>query len=164
MNRLWQKIGIVSFYLLWPLLYMALRYSDRTRVYIRYKDKVLCVRTWLGNGKWQLPGGGRKLHESAAKAAVREVQEETGLSLRIHNIASNKYTYVNDGGFRYRATIFIVDMSSADHDAYCRDMQVMARKNPFEIIDVQWVDIVTLRTETSAQSSIAQAANLWKTR
>ena len=43
------------------------------------EDKLLCIERW---GKWDLPKGKMEKHETKKEAALREVQEETGL----HNV------------------------------------------------------------------------------
>jgi 8-oxo-dGTP pyrophosphatase MutT (NUDIX family) len=45
-------------------------------------DRILLTRR-SDNGQWCLPGGGMDAGESAAETAVREVFEETGLTIRI---------------------------------------------------------------------------------
>ena len=46
------------------------------------REKVLLTRR-EDNGRWCLPGGAMDPGESAAEACVREVQEETGLEVRV---------------------------------------------------------------------------------
>ena len=53
---------------------------------IRRDDRVLLCRVSpgnLGSGLWTLPGGGMTFGEAPEAAAVREVEEETGLDARI---------------------------------------------------------------------------------
>ena len=53
---------------------------------IRRDDRVLLCRVGPGNlgvGLWTLPGGGMNFGEAPEAAAVREVEEETGLIARI---------------------------------------------------------------------------------
>ena len=53
---------------------------------IRRNDRVLLCRVApgnLGEGIWTLPGGGLEFGEAPAAAALREVEEETGLIARI---------------------------------------------------------------------------------
>jgi 8-oxo-dGTP diphosphatase len=53
---------------------------------IRRDDRILLCRVAPGNlgaGLWTLPGGGMSFGESPEAAAVREVEEETGLDARI---------------------------------------------------------------------------------
>lgn len=49
------------------------------------REKVLLTRR-SDNGLWCLPGGAMDLGESAAETCVREVLEETGLSVRVKRL------------------------------------------------------------------------------
>lgn len=56
---------------------------------IRREDRVLLCRVAPGNlgvGLWTLPGGGMHFGEAPEVAAVREVEEETGLEARIAGV------------------------------------------------------------------------------
>ncbi len=58
------------------------RVRPRVRVELRTSDdKVLLVRTWFSQQLWSLPGGGVDRGEAPSYAAVREVHEETGLTI-----------------------------------------------------------------------------------
>jgi len=49
---------------------------------LHYKNEVLLVRHTYGKNLWRLPGGGVKAKESPQTAAIREAQEELGISLK----------------------------------------------------------------------------------
>ena len=49
------------------------------------RQKILLTRR-SDNGRWCLPGGHMEAGESAAEACIREVEEETGLQVRIHRL------------------------------------------------------------------------------
>ena len=72
-------MGRVLYILLWPGLYFYLRGTRRTRIVVNCGEDVLFVRDWLGDGSWKLPGGGIHKGENPAVAALRELQEETGV-------------------------------------------------------------------------------------
>jgi ADP-ribose pyrophosphatase YjhB (NUDIX family) len=70
---------------------------------IRRGDRVLLCRIArgsLGGGKWTLPGGGVLFGESPEAAAVREVEEETGLVARI---AGAPHIYSDTGDWPFSA-------------------------------------------------------------
>lgn len=76
-----ERLGVIGFFLTWPLFYIYLNHTQRTRVVVVYQGKVLVVKNWVSSGGWLLPGGGIKRHEQPAVGAVRELQEETGIAL-----------------------------------------------------------------------------------
>lgn len=75
-------LGQILFWLGYPGIYFILRNSHRTRVIINADKQVLFVRNWLGENKFNLPGGGIKSGESSKQSALREVEEETSLKLK----------------------------------------------------------------------------------
>ena len=81
MRRLWNLAGKAAFYLGWPILWLSMRWTRRTRVIIHTDSEVLLVRGWLSSGRYALPGGGLRPNEPALAGAIREVKEETGLKL-----------------------------------------------------------------------------------
>ncbi|MEU1816124.1 NUDIX domain-containing protein [Streptomyces roseifaciens] len=60
-------------------------------------DRVLLVNPTYKEG-WQLPGGGAAAGEPAAKAASRELLEETGLDLWLSQILVVDYVPANEEG------------------------------------------------------------------
>ena len=46
------------------------------------------------NGKWTMPGGTMELGESLSQCAVREVEEETGLAIKLSDVIG---TYTDPG-------------------------------------------------------------------
>lgn len=65
-----------------PLSGLFLHNSHRVRVLITSGEEVLLQRSSFGHQLWSLPGGGIKRSEGIEHAAVREVQEEVGLTLK----------------------------------------------------------------------------------
>jgi ADP-ribose pyrophosphatase YjhB (NUDIX family) len=83
MKRLSQLIGVIVFWLSWPLSWVYLRGSTRTRLIIYTDSHVLLLKNRFNprTHRWNLPGGGLYKGEDAAAGAVRELTQETGLSL-----------------------------------------------------------------------------------
>lgn len=55
-----------------------------TRAIILHNDKLLLVNAWKGRSDlWCAPGGGAELHSSLPDNLIREVMEETGLTVRV---------------------------------------------------------------------------------
>jgi 8-oxo-dGTP pyrophosphatase MutT (NUDIX family) len=81
MKRLWAKLGMLVFWLSWPLFWLLLPHTRRARLLLLYDGKILVVKSWISSGKWGLPGGGLHRGEDAAQGVLREVAEETGIQL-----------------------------------------------------------------------------------
>lgn len=79
MKRAWDLLGVVCYWLTWPGVALFLRNSTRTRIIVVCGEEMLLLKTWLGTGKWGLPGGGLHKDEDPAHGAVRELREETGI-------------------------------------------------------------------------------------
>lgn len=90
-------------------------------------DKIILVlnRESVLNGdpKWGLPKGHIKFNESYSDCAIREIEEETGLKLKINN---NTYSIKINDTLYY---IFVVD----EHSHIPKPMDV------FEIKDSKWI-------------------------
>jgi 8-oxo-dGTP diphosphatase len=52
------------------------------------KDEILSVKTNYGSKNWTLPGGHLENNESPIHGAIREVFEETGITVEIQNLVS----------------------------------------------------------------------------
>lgn len=89
MGKLYGFCGRAAYAVLSPALRLQTRLMPRPRTRVLVTDgkgKVLLVRSWFGSQRWDLPGGGIQRGESAIAAAVREVEEETGVSLDIESL------------------------------------------------------------------------------
>lgn len=76
--------------------------SDRVRIVVINDNKeILLVRSWLGMQRWSLPGGGVGQGEEVVVAAVREVREETGITIRIPDLQDLGTTPYPDPALRY---------------------------------------------------------------
>ncbi len=110
MNKLWPLVGLLAFWVTWPINWIYLRIGSRTRVIVTHQDKILVVKAWLGNGQWGLPGGGQHRNETALSAIQRELFEETGI-----HIASTDFSPIGDGrgsinGMGYKYSLFKVNL------------------------------------------------------
>jgi 8-oxo-dGTP pyrophosphatase MutT (NUDIX family) len=83
-----ERLGFHLYNLLRPVLQLlSRRMSERVRVIVINDNKeILLVRNWFSRQHWSLPGGGIGAGEPIASAAVREVREETGVSIRIPDL------------------------------------------------------------------------------
>ena len=62
-----------------------LRFGCSAVIFNETRTKALLTRR-TDNGLWCIPGGGMEAGESAAEACIREVWEETGLSVRVKRL------------------------------------------------------------------------------
>lgn len=147
-QRLITAIGRTAFWLTWPLLFIYLFASNRTRVIIAYEDKILVVSTWLGSGRWILPGGGLHANERPVDGAIREVFEETGLQL-----SESALRYLGNhrvqSGLRFRYDLFVTELSSLP--------TVTPKKN--EIATIQWLPIANI---INPEPATKEALAIWR--
>lgn len=136
MNRFTQYLGSVIWWLAWPFWLVYFRMVPRrSRVVVLHADKILLVKTWLGDGKWGLPGGGAKRNEPIERSACRELKEETG----IHTVPNQlkplgQFTHKR-AGLRYQAYLFVYHLDKPAR---------LQRRRP-EIADIGWFDLATLK-------------------
>lgn len=153
MQRLWIWFGIALFFLLKPLLFFYLRLNERTRVIIFSKNQVLLVKPWLGNGRWDLPGGGLHHSEQPIFGAIRETYEETGIKLGQDTLLPLG-KLKGKGFFPYRLHCFSVDFESR---------MPKVKKQYVEIIDIAWVSVNRLDSYNLDPLAL-RCLDLWKSR
>ncbi len=117
--------GRIVYLFLYPVIALYLRKDERTRVIIRCRDEILLVRHWLGNGHWDLPGGGLHRGENPAKGIQREIREELGIDLSAQLIDKRQY---RRGLVRYPAYYFRMEVNE----------KPSLKLQRFEIAQVQW--------------------------
>jgi len=109
MKKLW-------FYINWPFLKLYFAHGERARVIIQdtHGNWLLEQGKWL---KWygiaglSLPGGGVKRGEEPAAAAIRELQEEIGLTIQPDDLKYIGQTIVCERGLSYSAKIFMTTLA-----------------------------------------------------
>lgn len=101
-------IGTIVFWLSWPGLWLYLRGTTRSRVLIICDQRFLVVKSWLGTGQWDLPGGGLHKSEIAVDGAIREVYEETSLKLNSHQFRQILKDRISKFGLSYKIIGFVV--------------------------------------------------------
>lgn len=146
MKNLWIFCGRVVFWLSWPALKIRLLLTKRARAVIIYKDEVLVVRSWLGNSKWTLPGGGLEVGEEALQALIREVKEEVGIGLKPKDCKNLGDFAYNSTGLRYAYTLYAVKLKD----------KPMLTPSKTEIVAFEWIKLNNLST-VNANSDILTA-------
>ncbi len=112
-------------------------------------SEVLLVRSWLGNQKWSLPGGGIRRDERPAEAAVREVYEETGIRIAIDDLHElGSFTHP-DPKRRYTIACYKVDIPK-------RPPRI-ARHRRLEMLDVGWFPLTSMPSDRGAMVDMAVA-------
>jgi len=80
-------------------------------VFIRDNDKVLLIRRSRdpGKGKWAIPGGRLRFGEKVKDAAIREIEEETGLKIEITKLIDVVDVFTRDSKGKLKEHFVIVD-------------------------------------------------------
>jgi len=105
-----EEAGYKRFYELLPYLDLKkVRYA--TRVFVFNEDKVLCIKYKNTNNKYldnyiDIPGGKIEPGESAVDGAIREVQEETGCTIKDIELVGNL-------NIEYKEKLFIMKVYKA---------------------------------------------------
>ena len=126
-----QRIGVVAYWASWPLNYLYLRGSHRSRVLLVAGGKVLLIKSWHGSGTWSLPGGGIHAHEEPIKSATRELMEETGIALGVDQLKPLATEPYKKHGLSFTCHYFIGRLNEV----------IEASPKLPEVIAAEWVPI-----------------------
>lgn len=144
MRRALERIGVLAFFTAWPLFFVYLRRSERTRVILHDEGKVLVVRNWVSDGTWQLPGGGLHPRENVIAGALREVHEETGIMLeqrQLRFVAEREYRRY---GHRFRFHVFVTQGFDASQ----------MHRQAHEISRIEWIDHRALTPQNASPDTL----------
>lgn len=141
--------GELAFWIIGPAIKFILRLSLRARMIVSAQDCILVVKPWLGNGKWILPGGGIKRGEEALAAAIREVKEETGVSVLPKDCRELGLRVYTSNGLANKYLLYSTNFS--------KPLKTVRQKG--EIIEVAWINIQDINTDNS-NSDVLDALNL----
>ena len=98
--RAWRAAGPMQGWLAWRL---HARFGVGVTGIVRAPDgRVLLLRhrLWAPDGQWGFPSGFARRGETFQETIVREVREETGLTVRVGRLLELR------SGFRYRAEVY----------------------------------------------------------
>lgn len=138
MKKLFGLLGRFGYFLCFPFLRVYLRGTQRSRVIIRSKGKILLVQGWLSDGKWMLPGGGPHKNETPIQNAAREAKEEVGIILAPANLADVGQAEMNSRGIRYTGRFFLADLTHSP----------ALKLQWYEIQDARWFGRDEITAET----------------
>lgn len=135
-----------------PVAIVVLRLSNaltgtrRVRVAVQRPDgRILLVVNALGDRRWSLPGGGVGRRETDSDAAVRELEEETGLKIASTSLISGGDIDMHG----YATPLYFANVSDNEAD------QLKIRKT--ELQKYQWFSLEKL--PPARQKHIDVAAN-----
>ena len=106
MNKISVLAGRMVFWAGWPVLWIYLLRSTRTRIVVEYDGKILVLKNRLNNDRWSLPGGGLHRGEDPTNGVVRELYEETGITIKTTDVAEISRGKINHRGLRYSVVSF----------------------------------------------------------
>ncbi len=150
--RLVHKLGTVIFWLAWPIIHISVRLQPRTRILVAYKNEVLVVMDLIGPGRWSLPGGGLHRREPAVDGAVRELREETGISVEPDDLQyKGPQETVNDEKHRYRYEYFVLEL---------KDKPQITRQKT-ELRDIRWMPYKELLADKRTGSVVRRHVLAW---
>lgn len=150
MKKLWQKVGVVAFWAVWPALVAYLYRSERTRMAIVSGSKIVVVKGWLGSGKWGLPGGGLHKGEEPLRGVLREVAEETGIRLDVKRVKPLFAEEQRYKGLRFYGHYFLAELPD-----------VAPLKAQFlEIAELAWLDRRELNAKNADPDVLAALRHL----
>jgi len=104
-------MGILAFWISWPALWVYLQRGERTRLLLVCNGEFLVLRSWLRSGRrWNLPGGGLHNHEKPAEGLIREVMEETGITLTKQQITHMYKGEYKESGLRFAYDCYVCEL------------------------------------------------------
>ncbi len=135
-------------YILCLKLYSKLTGRPRVRILVVNEyHEILLLKNVISHHKWSLPGGGMNRHETAVKAARRELHEETGMTMP-------------ESSFHYIRTLEkIEDEVAFQVPLFLLTVQKSALPpglvNPREIAEIEWFDKSHLPADLSSIAIMA---------
>ncbi len=144
MRRLLITLSTAAFWLAWPVLYLVIGGTRRTRVLVIHDDKILVIKNLLADGRWSLPGGGIHKSEDPAVGAARELAEETGIHAEPATLISLGAQPCTNHGITYSAHYFAARMSSRP-----------ITRPDFEVLDLTWANPKQLTDNVSPDVRVA---------
>ena len=116
-------------------------YREASRAIIIKDNKIAMVKS-LKEGFYKFPGGGIWENESKEDAVVREVLEETGLTLKKDSIKEYGYTLENRKSDVYENSIFSQKSFYffADIEDYLLEQRLTEDERELEFV-LEWIDL-----------------------
>lgn len=141
--------GRVAFWLGWPLWWLLMHHSERSRVLLVADNHVLLTRGTLSAGEWSLPGGGLHSGERAAIGASREIFEELAIVIAADQLHELAVEQTHNSGIAYTAHFMAAELAT--------------RQLPtpqIEVAEARWVCIDDVHT-VHVDAATLRALELW---
>jgi 8-oxo-dGTP diphosphatase len=148
-KELYASLGRLAYSTVRPLLkvYITPKHHRVRVLLLNDQNEVLLVRSWLGHQRWTLPGGGIRRSESPRQAAIREVEEETGISLQaVEQLGSFTNPFPES---RYTVACFTTNIPKKE--------PYLARHRRLEVLDIGWFPLGKLPKNYSPIVDLALA-------
>ncbi len=147
MKRISIIVGRIFYWLSWPAAILYVYGSKRTRLLLMSGDKVLVMKGWINNGQWGIPGGGLHKSEDPVIGLIRELREETGLTIDPKAIKFLGAKPFKDKGFNFECHYF-----------YCELSQKLPAKPHLEVREVTWMNLVDLNEHNATPDVLTAIA------
>jgi ADP-ribose pyrophosphatase YjhB (NUDIX family) len=148
-KQIYATLGRLAYASIKPALkvYMTPKHHRVRVLLLNDQNEALLVRNWLGHQRWTLPGGGIRRPETPREAAIREVEEETGIVL---SSLDQLGTFTNPfPESRYTVACFMAMIS--------KKQPLIARYRRLEVLDVGWFPLNGLPNNYSPTIDLALA-------
>lgn len=119
--------------------------TERARVIIVHKKKILLTKTLLSEQRWSLVGGGIHRKEQPIDGAIREVFEEVGIKLSQKQLKPIGVRTHEESGTTHTFHYFACVLKDAPK----------LKKRRFEIIEAEWFSVNDIPENTARSVGIA---------
>ena len=116
-------------------LFLFVSRRQSARVLLIYKNEILLIRN-IGSNRWSLPGGGLARKEKPEAAALRELQEELGITNVYTEHKLGTY-HSHKPGQHGNVHVFVINTESLHH------------KRQWEIDESRWFELGNLPANLS---------------
>ncbi len=144
-------LGRVLFWVVWPAIWLTIKFGSRTRVLVIVGNNVLVVKPWLGVGCWTLPGGGLHKSESPVRGAVRELLEETSITISPKKLVGLGKSCGKEFGLKYEYHGFAVVL---------KDKPALHLQRS-ELIEATWLPLDTISGNPLVSQVTKDVARAW---